>query len=291
MCNVLSSERALGLSSLIHLHLKWHWGGHAAYIMLIVSSPSHAHTPHPPLVLWFMLLFHVLSRICGICNTSKWGMVPICLSPVWVDLCTEGVGYSKWQKPATSLAHIFLFLSGDHQGCYPDVTERIIFPGHQPLGPIAERRSAEKLLHATLSSTSPAVSFSLRGSSCLISADVCHHFFFFISFHLNRFDLKDLFCPPPASMNTWNTCTCDLWPPLFAVRLSRAVKSCKWVSSVWKMIFFFSHPLNCLSFRSIAFIALELQFSLRMCAKALLPIHQEGCSTYWIFVKDTVKLH
>lgn len=194
---------------------------------------THAHTPHPPLVLWFMLLFHVLSRICGICNTSKWGMVPICLSPVWVDLCTEGVGYSKWQKPATSLAHIFLFLSGDHQDCYPDVTEKIIFPGRQP------RRSADKLLYATLSSTSPAVSFSLRGSSCLISADVCHHFFF-ISLHLNRFDLKDLFCPPPASMNTWNTCTRDLWPPLFAVRLSRTVKSCKWVSSVWKMIFFFS---------------------------------------------------
>lgn len=130
---------------------------------------------------------------------------------------------------------IFFFLSGDHQDCYPFVTEKIIFTGHQLLGPTTERRLVKKLLYITLSSTSPAVPHSLRGNSCLISADVCHH----VSFHLNRFDLKGFFfCW--ASMNTSNTRTRDLWPPLFGARLSRTVKSCKWVSSVWKRIFFSS---------------------------------------------------
>lgn len=54
-------------------------GGHSSYVSLTVS-------PLPPLPpLRFMLLFHVLSRICGICNTSKWRMVSVCLSPGWID--------------------------------------------------------------------------------------------------------------------------------------------------------------------------------------------------------------
>lgn len=86
-------DLVFSLSSEIHLQLKWHWGGHSAYIMLIVSPLP----PSCPSALRFMLLFHVLSRICGICNTSKWRMVSICLNPVWIDSFSNE-GYSKWQK-------------------------------------------------------------------------------------------------------------------------------------------------------------------------------------------------
>lgn len=61
----------------------WHWKRRTQCLYNVDSV-----TPSPILplsVLRFMLLFHVLSRICGICNTSKWRMVPICLNPVWSD--------------------------------------------------------------------------------------------------------------------------------------------------------------------------------------------------------------
>lgn len=56
-------------------------GGHGAYIILKCHPPSPISLLS---VLRFMLLFHVLSRICGVCTTSKWGMVSICLSPAGV---------------------------------------------------------------------------------------------------------------------------------------------------------------------------------------------------------------
>lgn len=77
---------------------------------------------------------------------------------------------------------IYYFFSGDHQHSYPDVTEKIIFPGHQLLGPITERRLAEKLLDVPLvfnlvfnfSSSSTSSAFGAPLAS--FSADVCPHF-------------------------------------------------------------------------------------------------------------------
>lgn len=179
-----------------------------------ITPPPPPPPPHPPFVLWFMLLFHVLSRICGICNTSKWGNGPnlsqSCLGLIRSQRAGGG-GVFKMAKASHIFSPmIFSFFppqnlrektkpqtSGDHRDCYPDVAEEI--RGRWSSAAVRDKSSKEFALNrphsgvgrrsqsqsAAQLKSSPAVSFSLRGSSCLISADICRH----VRFHFNRFDL------------------------------------------------------------------------------------------------------
>lgn len=98
--------------------------------------------PHPPFVLWFMLLFHVLSRICGICNTSKWGNGPNLSQSCLGLIRSQRAGGGAVIQNGKSQPHLFaddllIFFpqnlrekakpqtSGDHRDCYPDVAEEI----------------------------------------------------------------------------------------------------------------------------------------------------------------------